>query len=501
MEVYLTWMVLKGWTMINKLEYLKSHLSIILAGLIGAGLVLRLAGIAAAPFWYDESYSIYLTRLDLLTMVRVASLDYNPPLWELVLWPFVKILGESELAVRLPVIILALLSVWVAWKITKALGFKQSELLYSFGLISLLGYMFWVAQDARTYSLLIALYLGAFYFAITKKWLGLIACNGLILYCHAVGPFFFLTMMVIAGYINPESINLKKPVLFISFAISGLAFIPWLPVYLHAAGLAFWSTPVTLQGIIFSFYMAFFGGTLPENIGLLGIALIILSVIFACGMSLEPFVKRDWIRSPILALMVFALLPFLFMLQYSLIDKNIIVYRTLGILTIPFALWFGKALTPVRLTKTTVILPGLWTGILITGLLFWSPNTRGGDLREVANLINAQLQPGDIIYHATATSYLPFSLYLNTVNQYVMDTEENPGMLQTQTQNILGVKRASLETLPAGGRVFFIWSHDNIESTEGVKRMTDYVKGSVIIGGVNGWQFSPIVVYEKELNK
>lgn len=48
---------------------------------LSAGAMLRLVGLTVSPFWYDEAYSVYLSRLPDL-MIRLEFSDFNPPLWQ-----------------------------------------------------------------------------------------------------------------------------------------------------------------------------------------------------------------------------------------------------------------------------------------------------------------------------------------------------------------------------------------------------------------------------------
>ncbi|HYN50398.1 MAG TPA: hypothetical protein VES62_05685, partial [Thermoleophilaceae bacterium] len=76
----------------------------VLAGVIVAGLALRLA--VPRGIWLDEAISIHQANLSFHDMFEnLQYADRHPPLHHVVLWLTVGLIGDGELAVRVPSLI------------------------------------------------------------------------------------------------------------------------------------------------------------------------------------------------------------------------------------------------------------------------------------------------------------------------------------------------------------------------------------------------------------
>ena len=73
-----------------------------LAGIIAAGVILRLYGISGHFLTYDESFSALLTRVSLPKLMAATAGDVHPPLSYLLAWVVTGLLGTSPLTLRLP---------------------------------------------------------------------------------------------------------------------------------------------------------------------------------------------------------------------------------------------------------------------------------------------------------------------------------------------------------------------------------------------------------------
>jgi uncharacterized membrane protein len=123
---------------------------LVLAGLTVIALVLRLA--VTRGIWLDEAISIHDANLSLHDMMLVLQYgDRHPPLHYVVLWGTVKLLGDGELAVRLPSIIAGTLVVPSLYLLGRELYDRRTGLVAAaFGTVSPL--LIWYAQEARMYA-------------------------------------------------------------------------------------------------------------------------------------------------------------------------------------------------------------------------------------------------------------------------------------------------------------------------------------------------------------
>jgi uncharacterized membrane protein len=116
----------------------------------------KLIHISSQPFWYDEIISVKDTLLDFGHIKHESEWDTNPPFYYYLLWMWTKVFGISEVGVRsMSVFFNALTAVFVfilANKITTKLNAWILVFIFS-----LHPFLYYYAQEARCYSLLIFL--------------------------------------------------------------------------------------------------------------------------------------------------------------------------------------------------------------------------------------------------------------------------------------------------------------------------------------------------------
>lgn len=472
---------------------------------------------AAGSIWYDESYSLALAAMPLIKMVQVAILDFNPPGFEIILWPFIKIFGANLFGLRILSLVGSLITLYVVWILIKEFNLYQKTL--AAGLVGLLPIGAWIAQDGRNYSLFVLFYLLGFWTIKNKKWLGLSAVIGLISYLHVTGIFYAAALIISAFILDKKDL---KNIIYAGL-LAVVLYIPGLIILARNTGLDFWLTPVTLTT---SMNLAMFTGlvngpwldlfSLVFWISLIGSGLIVLGpwinnlvnpVTIRIGqmvsswLKLKPIDQKSEDPNPFnLALLNWAVTPIILMIIVGMVYKPILFYRPLVGVVYPLCILFAAVLTPKRLTLTTWILPYSWTMLIIISLISWSPTLKGGGLDVLTNTINQQLQPGDIVYHATATSYLPAAYYLDDPGYLLDQYNEHDGLLQDRIQAILNIKKSALENLEYK-RAWIFWARDPILSSIGISRMSDYVADAHYIGSARYFQFSEIQLYLKESDK
>ncbi len=82
---------------------------------------LRCYRLDGQSLWYDEGVSAFMTTRGPVEIARAAAADIHPPLyyWLLAAWavPF----GNGEIALRALSVVLGTASVWVVWRLGRAL--------------------------------------------------------------------------------------------------------------------------------------------------------------------------------------------------------------------------------------------------------------------------------------------------------------------------------------------------------------------------------------------
>lgn len=169
--------------------------------------VFKLVYIAAPCLWYDEIISAKDTLLDFGHIKHEAEWDKNPPFYHYLLWIWSKVFGISELGLRSMSAFFSSLTAVLIFIFVGKISSKTNALL-STVVFSLHPYLYYFAQEARCYSLLIFLLtinLLVVHRLVTKsKWstaflLGIL--NFIIFYTHylagliLVFQFFYLAFV------------------------------------------------------------------------------------------------------------------------------------------------------------------------------------------------------------------------------------------------------------------------------------------------------------------
>ena len=125
------------------------------AAIAVGGLVVRL--LIVRGLWVDEAISVAQANMGLGDMLHeIRATDVHPPLHHLVLWGTVRLIGDGELAVRIPSLIVGALVVPMLFVLGRELYGRRTALIAaSLGAVSPL--LVWYSQEARMYGILAVL--------------------------------------------------------------------------------------------------------------------------------------------------------------------------------------------------------------------------------------------------------------------------------------------------------------------------------------------------------
>jgi hypothetical protein len=117
---------------------------------------LRVYHLGTQSLWYDEGLSVYLASLPPLATIQTSAITDHPPLHALMLGAWMQVAGQSEFAVRFLSLWWSVLAVALTWRLgremlTDAIGAIAAVLMATSA------FAVWYAQEARGYSLLLAL--------------------------------------------------------------------------------------------------------------------------------------------------------------------------------------------------------------------------------------------------------------------------------------------------------------------------------------------------------
>jgi 4-amino-4-deoxy-L-arabinose transferase-like glycosyltransferase len=123
---------------------------LIVAAATGVALGLRL--LLVRSIWVDEAISIHQAHMSLAGMLHdLRATDNHPPLYFLILWGTVRVLGSGQLAVHVPTIVAGTLLVPAVYLAGTELFGRRTGALAAV-LTSMAPLLIWYAQEARPYA-------------------------------------------------------------------------------------------------------------------------------------------------------------------------------------------------------------------------------------------------------------------------------------------------------------------------------------------------------------
>ena len=190
--------------------------------------------------WRDEAFSYLIANQDVASIFSTAVIDFNPPLYYVLLHPLVKIFGSQEVILRLlsllPVLILQLLLAnGVRNYFPENAKFMPNVLMLAIFTHPLLLYF---SVELRAYSLAMLLTYLVFAsstsgFKSRSNIVMYVVAQTALLYTHNLGMFFwviqFATLSVI--WLSRRDWHNLKRIILANILIS-VVYLPWMPILL-----------------------------------------------------------------------------------------------------------------------------------------------------------------------------------------------------------------------------------------------------------------------------
>ena len=129
----------------------------LVAGLTGLGGVLRFATLGAQSYWFDEAQAAHELHLPLWSMLSsMVGHETNPPLYFVLGWIWVRILGAGEVGLRSLSALAGTALIPIVYLCGRELVSRRAGIVAA-ALVALSPFMIWYSQEAREYMLLAAL--------------------------------------------------------------------------------------------------------------------------------------------------------------------------------------------------------------------------------------------------------------------------------------------------------------------------------------------------------
>jgi hypothetical protein len=402
-----------------------------LAGPIRRALPFILVGLAAALRLYhldwnslssDEAYSWFFSMRPLGQIVADSMAlrgDPHPPVYYLVLKPWMALAGISEVALRFPSALAGIVSVALIYRLGRRLFSPRVGL--GSGLFAALGaFWVWNAQDARMYMLGGTLALAGAVCLVhglqhggMRWWIGYFAFTALACYTHIAGafllPFEGLVILVSARYF-PRAWRRG----LLALAAVGLVYLPYALNAWRASDVGSLTRHTPWYGELLravTITLSVHRAPLPATGGWVSAGFV--GTVFALG----ALAGREARHAPRGFGRVFTLLFYLIPLAViSLLSLRQSVFEPRALMFFSAALALGVGAGWARLgawrpAAGAIVGVGL-IGVQVYGLAhLWRPGFQKEDWRRAAQYVADHIGPHDVILIHLAYYDVPFRYY------------------------------------------------------------------------------------------
>ena len=378
---------------------------------LGAGLIILGAFLirmirVADHIWHDEIYTAYMVRMPIDKLFTVTVADVHPPTWYLICKPFVALLGETSLALRLPSVLLGTLAVWLVWRVARQLIDAPGALLAT-GIMALSPMAIDHSDTSRMYMLLTVGVMWAVMGIIENNRVDIAIGTAITLLSHNIAIIYMPGLALVAWMrMGHKAIA--------PFAIGAIPWLAWTPFLLAQVGdlttKTYWIADYTgnqvgalirhISAVVFSPMTPEF--ILPQTI-LITIGLIIFETV-AVARIVRAGAKTD--LTP-LHLWIFTFAPPICLLAISYIWQPMIIARTMTAIIPTWAILTAWLIRSSRLTASRVALATVVCIIALIPTSYYltmSRNPAGEDAlawltRHPEHLTNVCHGSLDIEYH------------------------------------------------------------------------------------------------------
>jgi len=302
------------------------------------GALVRLPQMTSS-FWYDETFTAGLAALSPGDLSTVVMSDVHPPLWYLIS----SFLPPTEVGLRLPSLLLGLVSIWLIYAIGLKTANRKVALMAALLVALLPGHVYY-STEARAYALLLTLVLLTV-LGIVDDRPSLFMISGLLGYTHAHG---YLYLAVAMAFALPRARTGRGWRLAVG--VSGIANALYLPIIAMQSGdvaNGFWLSDITAGSILWPIPLTWLGTELPDTFMLVAIVAVFMLAIYALSRYQNRVVVGFILGVPALAALV------------SVLWHPVYLPRALLPSTVLLALPVAETLTSLRTWRLVVaaILP------------------------------------------------------------------------------------------------------------------------------------------------
>jgi len=467
---------------------------------------LRVFRLDTQSLWYDEGLSVHLAAMPFQTALSMSAITDHPPLHVLLLGAWMRLAGQSEFAVRFVSVWWSVLAVGLTWRLGRA-ALTEAIGVIGAALLAVSAFAVWYAQEARGYSLLLALTLiatwafvilalGAYShgarphrFAYVRSrvgwaWVALVISGIAALYTHYYAVFTLLALnlafwaTLACRMKRVPSRNAQYAICFwLSQLVIVAGFAPWLPAALQQAvsNVTYFPGRIGWQTVVGDTLRAFaVGDAAPTTLAALTLS-VMLGLAVVGVFAEQPGTTR--LNRVVVTLCVAAPLAAMSIIAWH---KPKFASRYLIEALPPFYLLVGAGFTALwRFAGRGVILSGARRTVVLvcTGSLlvfsvislratYFDTARQRPDVRSAAAYITANEQPGDVIVLLSGHQSPVFGYYYRGASAVV----PMPDGIMPPAQSPLDYRAArELQYIANGhGRLWLVLWHNELADPTGV---------------------------------
>jgi mannosyltransferase len=434
------------------------------------GMALRCFHLGTQSLWHDEAFSLGVaSRLDPGQILANQAHDVHPPLYNLLLYFWIKLVGIHDFTTRMLSLVAGVLSIPLIYVVGRKL-FDPLTGLWAAFFVAVFPFHVYYSQEARMYTLLallttLSLWLLLWIIERNRWWAWgcLWLCLVLGVYTHYFFAFVILVFHLYLVLSGRKYCHLWLPLLIVD-GLLVLALLPQATIFLHEFGevvdSSYWldrPNPLSFFTAIYFFIVSY---TVPTWLNAPGLFVVI--GILAVGLYEQLRLGRlDAYAGQRRLLNMGAFLPILLVLAISQF-KPIFLERTLTICT-PFLTLFLAERVCASRWRSPVTYLSMALGVLIVISLYrfyFDSSTRKPPMREAAQYVDAHFVPGDMVLHTSVGSFLPFLFYQPPAEHYLLWAEPN-ARKPAETYELFGGKLGSRATMAGHRRVWLVVALDH----------------------------------------
>jgi mannosyltransferase len=210
----------------------------VLIGLaVTTALLLRWSGLSSQSLWFDEGYTLWMSRFSPKDIWHILPIDTSSPLYYILLHYWTKCFGNSEFSLRALSALFGTISIPLFYLLARKILADKWSVVLAMMLYAVSFFQIWYAQEARCYALLVFLSLGSIYCLLlsldsrnTLRLCGLVLFLTASLYTHNMAVFY-LPGLAVVWLVYPAESTIRARVrdALLVFAGALLLYLPWLP--------------------------------------------------------------------------------------------------------------------------------------------------------------------------------------------------------------------------------------------------------------------------------